>query len=78
MTCFDGLFGSYRPSDYGYDHQGVRDEGFTEPDLIRWGADKEKPGIKLTERPPRLTAYETALKVELPEDLVLPYEWPQE
>jgi hypothetical protein len=39
---------------------------------------KTKPGIELTERPPRVTAYERALKIEVPEDVVLPYEWPQE
>jgi hypothetical protein len=31
----------------------------------------------LTARPPRLTG-ERALKLELPEDLLLPYEWAQE
>ena len=36
------------------------------------------PGIELTERPPRDTAYESALKLDLPEDLVLPFEWAQE
>ena len=42
------------------------------------GGEEPKSGIKLTNRPPRRTAYESALKLELPEDEVLPYEWPQE
>jgi hypothetical protein len=59
---------------YGYDRDKVAKEGFSEPELTRWGNEKTKPGIELTERPPRRTAYEPALKVELPEDAVLSYE----
>ena len=29
----------------------------------------------MTCRPPRVTRYERALRVELPEDFLLPYEW---
>jgi hypothetical protein len=63
---------------YGYDRDTVAKEGFTEPKLTHWGNEKAKPGIELTERPPRRTAYESALKLELREDVILPYEWPQE
>ena len=52
--------------------------GFTEPEMTSYINEKTKPGIELTCQPPRLTSYERALKLELPEDLVLPYEWPQE
>jgi hypothetical protein len=63
---------------HGYDHSRVASEGFKEPELTGYGNEKEKPGIELTDRPPRRTAYEHALKLDLPEDLVLPYEWAQE
>ena len=43
-----------------------------------YGREEPKSGIALTNRPPRKTAYESAMKLELPEDMVLPYEWPQE
>jgi hypothetical protein len=61
-----------------FDHSRVASEGFKEPDLTGYGNGKSKPGIELTERPPRRTLYENGLKLELPEDLVLPYEWAQE
>jgi hypothetical protein len=48
------------------------------PELTGYGNEKENPGIELTEPPPRHTFYEPGLKLELPEDVVLPYEWPQE
>ena len=54
------------------------EEGFSEPHLTDYGNEKPKPGVELTCRPPRITAYERALKIELSEDLVLPYAWPQE
>jgi hypothetical protein len=62
----------------GYDHDHVAQQGFREPDVTGYGNEKTKPGIELTERPPRMTAYGRALKIELPEDVVLPFEWPQE
>jgi hypothetical protein len=62
----------------GYDHDQVVQRGFREPELTGYGSEKTKPGIELTECPPRMTAYERGLKVELPEDVVLAYEWPQE
>jgi hypothetical protein len=63
---------------FGYDRDHVAQQGFREPELTGYGNEKTKPGIELTERPPRLTAYERAFKIALPEDVVLPYEWPQE
>jgi hypothetical protein len=63
---------------YGYDRDTVAKEGFSEPNLTHWGNEKTKPGIELTERPPRPSAWESALKLELREDVILPYEWPQE
>jgi hypothetical protein len=63
---------------YGYDYPLVKERGFQEPDLTsRWGGEKERPAVNLTEQPPRRTAYESALKVEPLED-VLPYEWAEE
>jgi hypothetical protein len=61
---------------YGYDHDRIPETGFSEPET--YGDQKVTPGIELTERPPRRSGYSTGLKVDLPEDLVLPYEWPQE
>ena len=46
--------------------------------LDNQATDKGKSGVKLTERPPRITAYETALKVELPEESRPPFEWAQD
>ena len=63
---------------YGHDRDEVSMQGFREPRLTGYGNEKTRPGIELAERPPRLTAYERALKVELPEPAVLAYEWPQE
>jgi hypothetical protein len=63
---------------FGYDRDHVAERGFREPELTGYGNEKMKPGIELTERPPRLTAYERAFEIALPEDVVLPYEWPQE
>jgi hypothetical protein len=63
---------------YGYDRDRVPSEGFTEPSAVGYGQEKPKSGIELTCRPPLLTSYERALKIEIAEDLVLPYEWPQE
>jgi hypothetical protein len=61
---------------WNWDH--VRQEGFQEQQSSSYSSEKIKVGIELTCRPPRLTAYERALKVELPEDVVLPYEWAQD
>ena len=47
-------------------------------DVPRYGQEEPKSGIKLTNRPPSPRAYESALKVELLEDLILPDEWPRE
>jgi hypothetical protein len=53
----------------------IAERGFRE--LTGYGSEKAKPGVELTCRPPRLTSWERALKLELPEDLLLPYEWAQ-
>jgi hypothetical protein len=63
---------------HAYDHSRVPDEGFSEPTSSGYWTEKIKSGIELTDRPPRRTGYEAALTVELPEDLVLPHEWPHE
>jgi hypothetical protein len=63
---------------FGYDYHRIAEDGFREPSAAVYGNEKPKSGVELTDRPPRLTAYERALKVELPEDMVLAYEWPQE
>jgi hypothetical protein len=62
----------------GYDEQEIKERGFSEPKLSGYGNETTKPGVKLTERPPQRTYYEHGLKLELPEDVVLPYEWIQE
>jgi hypothetical protein len=38
---------------HGYDHQRVKEEGFTEPDRTPRAREKDKAGVELTERPPR-------------------------
>jgi hypothetical protein len=63
---------------YGYDSRSVDADGFSESEPTTCGEDKTKAGIKLTDRPPQASHYERPLRVELPEDLVLPYEWIQE
>lgn len=63
---------------YGYDRDYVQRDGFKEPEPVAYGNETFKAGIELTARPPRLTSYERALTVELPEDQLLPYEWAQE
>jgi hypothetical protein len=63
---------------YGHDRDYVQRDGFKEPEPVTYSSEKFKVGIELTARPPRLTSYERALKVDLPEDLLLPYEWAQE
>jgi hypothetical protein len=63
---------------HGYDHGSVPEQGFTEPGPPMYGQEKPKPSVELTCRPPRTTAYESALKVDLPEEVVLPFEWAQE
>lgn len=61
---------------HGYDHARVQQEGFGEPRV--YGNEKVKAGVELTDRPPQRDSYQGALKLELAEDLVLPFEWPQE
>ena len=63
---------------YGYDIEQVRREGFQEAVSESWDNDKPKSGVKLTDRPPETSLYERALKMRLPEDTVLPYEWPHD
>ena len=63
---------------YGYDRDRVAEDGFTEPEPVSYSSEKFRAGVELTARPPRVTSYERALKLELPEDIVLPYEWAQE
>ena len=63
---------------YGYDKDSVADRGFTEPTQHAWQKENVPAGVELTARPPRLTAWERPLKLELAEDLLLPYEWAQE
>jgi hypothetical protein len=62
---------------YGYDRDYVQRDGFKEPEPVGYTQEKVKAGVELTARPPRLASYEQGLKVELPEDLLLPYEWAQ-
>ena len=63
---------------YGHDRDEIARQGFREPGLTGYGNEKTKPGIELTEWPPRLSVYERALKVQVPERAVVPFEWPQE
>jgi hypothetical protein len=63
---------------HGYDYDSIPERGFKEPDFTGYGNEKVKSGVELTNRPPRRGHYEHAMKVELPEDLALPFEWPQE
>jgi hypothetical protein len=63
---------------FRYDKDRVAEEGFQEPDRIGYGTENPKSGIEWTNRPPRITAYERALTIELPKDLVLSHEWPEE
>ena len=62
---------------HGYDHHRLKESAARNPNALH-GPEKDKPGIDLTERPLRVSSYQTALKVELDEDLVLPFEWVQE
>ena len=63
---------------YGYDKDSVAERGFTEPMQHAWDKEKTPAGVELTARPPSRTSWERALRLELPEDLLLPYEWAQE
>jgi hypothetical protein len=63
---------------YGYDRDHVQRDGFKEPEPAPYDREKFTAGIELTARPPRTTSYEHPLKLELPENFVLPYEWAQE
>ncbi len=66
---------------HGYDHDRVSASGFTETESAPYSKEKVPFGIELTERPADKDlyyGYERALKVELPEDLLLPFEWAQE
>jgi hypothetical protein len=64
---------------HGWDRDRVRQQGFTEPTSTGDGDDKTKPGIDLTCSPPRESWYgASALKLELPEDVLLPFEWAHE
>jgi hypothetical protein len=63
---------------YGYDTRSVETDGFSESEPSSYREDKTKAGIKLTDQPPQASHYERPLRIELLEDLVLPYEWIQE
>jgi hypothetical protein len=63
---------------YGYDKDSVAERGFEERTPLAWQKEKEPSGIELMARRPRLTSWERVMKLELPEDLLLPYEWAQE
>jgi hypothetical protein len=63
---------------YGYDRRSVEEHGFSESTTLSYGQETPATGVELTCRPPRLTAYETAFKLEIEEEVVLAYEWAQE
>ena len=63
---------------HGYDHHYVRERGFTESDPPSYSQEKTRFGVELTCQPQRVSSYEQALKIELPEEFVLPYEWARE
>jgi hypothetical protein len=60
----------------GYQLADVRREGFHDPDPPSpYGNQKASPpGIKLVDRKPPSSAYSESIELELPEDVVLPYE----
>lgn len=64
-----------------WDRDRVAERGFSDPDTEapRFGAEKEPRGVELTCRPTNGSSWsETAgLKLELPEEFLLPYEWAQ-
>jgi hypothetical protein len=70
----DGLTVYY----HGYDHEQIAQRGFTEPTVTGYGNEKTKAGVELTCRPPTSSSYARALKLELAEDLLLPFEWVQD
>jgi hypothetical protein len=55
----------------------IQSNGFLEPELMDYGQEKTLPGIPLSSRP-NGTHWNPALELELREDDVLPYEWPQD
>jgi hypothetical protein len=63
-----------------WDHDHLHECGFHDPEQPAYVNQKVKVGVELTCQPPRRTLYgmERALKIELPEDLLLPYEWAHE
>jgi hypothetical protein len=65
---------------HGWDRDRVPDQGFSEPDDVpRFGQEKTQFGVELTCCPPSSTLYgSSALKLELAEDLLLPFEWAQD
>jgi hypothetical protein len=66
---------------HGWDRDYLQERGFHDPKQPTYGgAEKVKMGVELTCQPPRRTLYvvERAPRIDLPEDFLLPYEWPQE
>jgi hypothetical protein len=61
----------------GYDHGLIVGRRFRSRSQSDMGRERQR-GSRVDRPSGSLTAYERALNVELPEALVLPYEWPQE
>jgi hypothetical protein len=64
----------------GWDHDYPQERGLHDPEQPTYGRREGQDGVELTCQPPRRTLYgvERALKIELPEDFLLPFEWAQE
>jgi hypothetical protein len=65
---------------HGSDHDYLQERGFKDPERPTNGTEKVKMGVELTCKPPGTSLYgvEHGLKIELPEDFLLSYEWAQE
>jgi hypothetical protein len=64
---------------HGWDHDRIPERGFSEPASSGYGNDKTKAGVDLTCSPPREAWYgPKALKLELLEDTLIPFEWAHE
>jgi hypothetical protein len=64
---------------HGWDHARIPESGFSEPTSSGYGNEKTKAGVDVTCSPPRETWFgRKALKLELPEDILLPFEWAYE
>ena len=63
---------------HGWDHDRTAEEGFREPEHPTWDKERTPFGVELTCRPPNPSSYRSPRKLELAEDLLLPFEWAQE